>query len=91
MANKTIYVPITLPEEVLLESVELYARASGWDESNQLTKEEYAANKLRAIMWEQSKQYKAEQMAKLAYDATKHAMASSIEGVEQLPIIEVLP
>lgn len=83
MANKTLYIPITAPEEMIAESVELFAKSVGWTAENSMSAVDYSVSYIRKLVRNNIKQEKSRQVSAMAAQQAADAIDAILEGVEQ--------
>lgn len=86
MADKTIYIPVSFPEEMMSAGLIAFASAHGWTPDNVLTAEAFGVSYIRKLIREDVKNYMAHSVASDAKEQFIASFDQALEGVEQLPI-----
>jgi len=83
MANKTLYLPITAPEDYLPSFMEAYAKSVGWQEGYSQNAMEYSASHIRKMILNGIAQQNAKEAADAAAKAAHDAVQDILLSVEQ--------
>lgn len=83
MANKTIYLPISAPEDYLPSLMETFARSVGWTDSVPVSAMEYSASYIRKLILNNIAQQSSKEAAEIASKNAEDAIKALLLSVEQ--------
>lgn len=86
MADKTIYIPITFPEELMGPGIIAFAESHGWTQDNALTAEAFGVSYIRKLVREDVKNHLAKAVAESARAQFAQSFDGALESVEQVPV-----
>ena len=86
MADKTLYIPVTFPEELMGPGVIAFASAHGWTPDSAISAEAFGVSYIRKIIREDVKNYMAQSVAEEAKGQFVASFYQALESVEQSPI-----
>lgn len=88
MANKTIYLPITAPDDLLEDYLLTFAKSVGWTPDNVLGPVDYSASYIRRLLRNNISQQKAKDAAEVAAQEAAESVHQVLDAIEQEPISE---